>query len=235
MKERITLRGEAALATVVIINSFGVVLMLKSGAGIAAVSSVAYALSEVLPVLSLGMWNFLFQTMLVISLMVMQRKIVLNYLFSFVVGFAFGAMMDIHRIWVSRLPDGLGFSVLYFCVSWLVLCFGIALSNYCKMPIMPTDLFPRELSAFKQIPFPRVKITFDVTCVTITALLTFLSFGEIRGLGIGTVAAAFTMGKGAGVIGDGVNRRVRFISVCDGHLARRALLMRIRAKICDYR
>lgn len=36
-------RGELALALAVIINSFGVVLMLYSGAGISAISSVPYA------------------------------------------------------------------------------------------------------------------------------------------------------------------------------------------------
>ena len=35
-------RGELALALAVIINSFGVVLMLHSGAGISAISSVPY-------------------------------------------------------------------------------------------------------------------------------------------------------------------------------------------------
>lgn len=42
-------RGELALALAVIINSFGVVLMLHSGAGISAISSVPYAFSEVIP------------------------------------------------------------------------------------------------------------------------------------------------------------------------------------------
>ena len=37
-------RGELALAAAVIINSFGVVLMLYSGAGISAISSVPYAI-----------------------------------------------------------------------------------------------------------------------------------------------------------------------------------------------
>ena len=41
-------RGELALALAVIINSFGVVLMLHSGAGISAISSVPYAFSEVI-------------------------------------------------------------------------------------------------------------------------------------------------------------------------------------------
>ena len=36
-------RGEAALALAAIINSFGVVLMLYSGSGISAISSVPFA------------------------------------------------------------------------------------------------------------------------------------------------------------------------------------------------
>lgn len=48
------LRGELALLVVVIINSLGVVLMLHSGSGISAISSVPYAFSEVFPALSLG-------------------------------------------------------------------------------------------------------------------------------------------------------------------------------------
>lgn len=42
-----TLRGELILAFAVIINSLGVVLMLYSGTGISAISSVPYAFSEV--------------------------------------------------------------------------------------------------------------------------------------------------------------------------------------------
>lgn len=48
------LRGELALLVVVIINSLGVVLMLHSGSGISAISSVPYAFSKVFPALSLG-------------------------------------------------------------------------------------------------------------------------------------------------------------------------------------
>ena len=47
-------RGELALCVAVFINSFGVVLMLYSGAGISAISSVPFAFSEVWPVLTLG-------------------------------------------------------------------------------------------------------------------------------------------------------------------------------------
>lgn len=39
------MRGEAALAVIIVINSLGVLLMLRSGSGISAISSVPYAFS----------------------------------------------------------------------------------------------------------------------------------------------------------------------------------------------
>mgnify|MGYP001850771885 CR=1 FL=1 len=91
----VTLRGEAALLLVVVMNSFGVVLMLHSGSGISAISSVPYGFSEAFPVLSLGTWTYLFQGLLVLSLFIMRRRFVPQYLFSFVVGFVFGVFVDI--------------------------------------------------------------------------------------------------------------------------------------------
>ena len=44
-----TLPGELALGLALVINSLGVVLMLRSGGGISAISSLPYALSLALP------------------------------------------------------------------------------------------------------------------------------------------------------------------------------------------
>ena len=74
--KRIVLRGEAALLLAIIINSIGVLLMLQSGSGISAISSVPYAFSEVFTKLSLGTWTYIFQGLLVITLMVLKRRFV---------------------------------------------------------------------------------------------------------------------------------------------------------------
>lgn len=74
-KDLITVRGELALLLIVIMNSFGVVLMLYSGSGISAISSVPYAFSEVFPQLTLGTWTYLFQGLLILSLMDPAEKI----------------------------------------------------------------------------------------------------------------------------------------------------------------
>ncbi|MFR6157627.1 MAG: DUF6198 family protein [Coprococcus sp.] len=192
---RPVLRGELVLVLAVIINSIGVLLMLHSGSGISAISSVPYAFNLVLPTLSLGTWTYIFQGLLVCVLMILRRKFVPAYLFSFVVGFCFGEMMDINELWVDHLPLSIPLRVAYFILSYLILCFGIALSNRCKLPITPTDLFPREMEDITGKPYSKIKISYDVTCLIITACMTFFFLGHISGLGIGTVLAAFTMGR----------------------------------------
>ena len=164
-------RGEAALALAVLINSFGVVLMLYSGAGI-------------------------------LSLMIMRKKFVTSYLFSFAVGFVFSELLDVHELWINVLPSSLAWRIVYFIISYVLICIGIALSNRCQLPIVPTDLFPRELADITKIAYPKIKIGFDVTCLAVTAGLTFFCLGRIDGLEIGTILAAFTMGKGIGIAGD---------------------------------
>lgn len=140
-ENKLTIRGELSLLLVIIINSLGVVLMLHSGSGISAISSVPYAFADVLPVITLGAWTEVFQVSLVLSLMLLSKRFVPVYLFSFVVGSAFSAMIDVHEMWIKQLPQSLTLDIIYFIISYIVICFGVALANRCQLPIIPTDLF----------------------------------------------------------------------------------------------
>lgn len=211
-KELPVIRGELALLVVIMINSLGVVLMLHSGSGISAISSVPYAFTDVFPKISLGTWTYIFQGLLVLSLMIMRKRFVPPYLFSFVVGFAFSEMLDVHKVWIDALPTTMAERVIYFAVSYILLCIGIALSNRCGLPIIPTDLFPRELSDITSVRYSKIKVSFDVICLSVTALMTGILLGHIDGLGIGTILAAFTMGKVIGLIGEWMDQHVRFVS-----------------------
>jgi len=214
---KIRIRGELTLCFIAAWNSFSVYLMLYSKGGISAISSVPYILSEVLPTLSLGVWTYLFQTSLIAPLVVWrlkrkERKKAGLYLFSFLIGGAFSFMMDVHALWINRLPQPLILCVLYFIVSFFSLAFGIALSNHCKMPIIPTDLFPRELSLLFGRSYKVVKTIFDISCLMITVTLSLGFLNKILGIGIGTVLCAFSMGKVIAMMGAWLDRHFTFVS-----------------------
>lgn len=205
-------RGELALCIIAVLNSFAVYLMLYSGAGISSISSVPYALSLALPGLSLGTWTYLFQTALVAVLMVLRRRFVPSYLLAFLVGFAFGKMMDVHALWIDRLPLTPLLRVIYFAVSFVALALGIALSNHCRLPIIPTDLFPREVSAVTGLPYQRVKTVFDLSCLAVTLTLLLAAVHRVSGIGVGTVFCALVMGKVIARAGAALERRFCFVS-----------------------
>ena len=155
MEERQTvLRGELALLLAVVINSFGVVLMLRSGSGISAISSVPYAFSELFPRVSMGTWTYIFQGVLVLSLMVLRKRFVPEYLFSFVVGFFFGIMIDFHELWISWLPR----PCLCGCCTSASATWSSVSASPCptaaECPLSPPTCFPGSWRRSPERPTP---------------------------------------------------------------------------------
>lgn len=194
-KKKFHLAGEVALLIVLLINSLGVDLMSKSGFGISTISSVPLVFNIAFPVFSFGTWNYIFQTLLVITLMILKRSFCPGYLFSFVVGIGFGKMIDVHNAWIQALPNSLPLHTIYFLAGFLLVCFGICLANNCMLPIIPTDIFPRDLSGIVKKNYKIVKTTFDLTCLTTTVVLSLAILHGFYGIGIGTVFCAFLMEK----------------------------------------
>lgn len=110
------LPGELALCIVLIINSLGVCLMAKSGFGISTISSVPFVFNKVFPALSFGPWNYIFQTMLVLTLMILKKAFCFEYVFPFVVGIGFGKMIDVHDAWLALLPNTMALNTV-FCIG----------------------------------------------------------------------------------------------------------------------
>ena len=126
-------------------------------------------------------------------------------------------MLDLHELWVGILPTKLVWCVVYFIISYLLICLGIALSNRCGLPIIPTDLFPRELSQITGVGYPKIKISFDAICLLATIGMTFLVLGHVDGIGLGTVLAALTMGKVIGLIGHWLDQHFLFTTYWHQH------------------
>lgn len=210
MNQKMRIPGELGLLFTIIINSLAVSLMTKSNLGIASISSVPYVFSIAFPVLSFGTWNYLFQTLLVISLMILSRKIQWEYGFSFVVGLAFGRMIDIHSGWLAMLPESMFMRSLYFIMGFFMMCVGICVANNSLMPIIPTDTFPRDLTRLLKKPYNRIKTTFDLTCLTTTLIISFFILHEIAGVGAGTVLCALFAGKTISMIQRWFDKHIRF-------------------------
>ena len=81
-----------------------------------------------------------------------------------------------------------------------------------RLPIIPTDLFPREVSAVTGLPYQRVKTVFDLSCLAVTLTLLLAAVHRVSGIGVGTVFCALVMGKVIARAGAALERRFCFVS-----------------------
>ena len=81
---------------------------------------------------------------------------------------------------------------------------------FSTMPIVPTDIFPRDLSELLHKKYHRIKTTFDLTCLTTTVLLSLLILHHLYGIGIGTFSCAFITGRTVALVQKFIGNHVEF-------------------------
>lgn len=200
MEERKLFPSEVALLMGLFMNSFGICLMVQSGFGLSSISSLPYVFSLSLPFLSFGTWNYSFQTSMIISLMIIRKKFSVGYLIAFIIGIAFGYLIDFYELFIPLLPHSISLHVIYFFVGFAIIATGLSLMVNCKLPIIPTDVFPRDFAEHFHFPYQVVKTCFDLACLLVTIAVSLLCLHKVVGIGIGTVFIALVTGKVVAVI-----------------------------------
>ncbi len=76
-----------------------------------------------------------------------------------------------------------------------ILAFGISVEVAPNVIVVPGEGLVRTLAAVTGKPFGTCKVAFDTTLVTIAVVLSFIFFGALRGLGLGTIVSALAVGR----------------------------------------
>lgn len=189
-------RRWANLILGLILDAAGVSLITKADFGISAVSSFPYSLHQAFPAFSFGVWSYLFQLGLTGILMLAARRFNIRYLSAFFVSVAFGYLLDAANLLSKLLPGILIARCAYFALGTVCLIVGVCLMMYSELPILPQDLFVRELSKLRGWKLQRVKTVFDCACLLGSVAVSLLFSGQFDALGIGTIISALVMGKG---------------------------------------
>ena len=187
------IRGELMLALAVVINSMGVVLLLHSGSGISAISSVPFSLNRIMPFLSLGTWTYIFQAFLIIVLALVMHGFRRKNLFSLITAFIYGNTLDIMMKALSIAPgDGMLMRTAYYLLGLVICAIGVSLLFNTYIPPEAYELFVKELSSRFGWDISRTKTIYDCCSCMIAVAMSFLfiGFGRFEGVKAGTVFCA---------------------------------------------
>lgn len=180
----------------VLINSFGIALITKGALGTSPISSVPYVLSLQFSSFSFGMTTFLINSIFILIQIVLLKKnfkplqflqFGVNILFSSFIDFSMSLLsfLELSNIWMQMLTLLLG------C---LVLAIGINFEVAPKIMFVPGEGAVQAISDTFHTNFSKTKVAFDTTLMGIALLLSFLFFGHLNGLGIGTIISALIVG-----------------------------------------
>ena len=181
----------------ILINSFGIVLITKGALGTSQISSIPYVLSLQLPSISFGMFSFIMNMVyIVLQALLLRRQFKPIQLLQIVVNVVFSASIDVFMAMLSfYAPQQLFTRVLSAVAGCIVLAFGISVEVAPDLIMVPGEGIVAAISKVSGWRFGSVKVVFDVTLILIAALLSWLFFGNIVGVGVGTLLSAVSVGQ----------------------------------------
>lgn len=201
MKSNITKRLIAYFAGLFIMT-IGVALSIKSNLGVSPVSSIPYTMTLVWGI-ETGNATILFHAVLVLlQILLYRRRFKPKNLLQVVIGVIFGKFttFSINSVAFLPTPENIVIRIGMILLSTVFVAIGIFF-------YMPADIMPlagegvmQTVSDLTGIPFPKVKISFDVSMVAISLVTCLIFIGGFGSVGIGTVIAAVMVGVVLGFI-----------------------------------
>lgn len=184
------------------VMTIGIAISVKSNLGVSPVSSIPYTMTCIWGI-EMGKATILFHCFLVLLQIILLRK---NYkiknLLQIIVGIVFGYFTTFCNWGVGFLPDpqNIIIRICMLLISTIFIAFGIFL-------YLPPDIMPlagegamQAVSDVSGIAFPKVKIGFDVSMVTVSLITCLIFIKSLGSVGIGTVIAAVLVGMELGYI-----------------------------------
>lgn len=179
-----------------ILLSASVAIVVRSQLGVSVLASVPYMLSLIFGFISLGTWNYIVQGLLMVLLVILLRRFRAEYVVAFGVAVVFGLTIDLFARLFANLPqDSVFLRIGYFAVGLLFLSSGVAMFIRSGFPVLPFDLFVKEIAESRGMTFRKVKTFFDLTFLAISIVLMVLVVREFKGVGIGTIVSAAINGS----------------------------------------
>ena len=195
----------------VLILAFGTSLMESANFGMSMVVAPAYILhlkiSEYYSFFTFGMAEYTLQFFLIIITALIVRKFKKGYVFSFITAVIYGFALDMFIFFVSFIPnESFVIRSILFTIGMVLCSIGVAFIFHTYFSPAAYELMVKEFSQFFKKSITITKTVYDMTCLIISVILSFVFFGwlHFEGVNFGTLITTlvngFLIGKISGFL-----------------------------------
>lgn len=177
--------------------SLGVSFSIQANLGVSPVSSLAYAFTLSTGI-SIGLMTIAANVLFIIIQIILSRRFNLREsIVQLLIAFLFGFMMDItlSLLQIFPTPETGIMRGVFLVISLFVVSLGLLGYFSAKFPLMPYDELTHVISERFNIQFSKAKITGDLLNVAAAGLIGIIFIQSLGSIGIGTLIAAYFIGK----------------------------------------
>ena len=197
--------------------AIGAMLMIKSDFGLTMIVAPAYVLhaklADSFSWLTLGMMEYLWQGLLLIATMLIVRRARIGYFFAFITAVIFGFMLDGCLALSAYLPATMILRFVYYILGVFICSLGVAFVFRTYIAPEVHELLVKEIAdKFGKQPH-HIKMCYDIFCCVIAVILGLIFFGELYGVGWGTLVCAIVNGSLIGIYSKWLDKHFEFVDV----------------------
>lgn len=214
-RKKIKIPSELAYILGLVLIAFGNSMIEKAEFGMSMVVAPAYLLHlKLYPMLdffSFGMGCYIVEGVLLIILALILRRFKLSFILSFVTAVLYGFIIDGFIALLNPISAELLYSrIIFFASGVPLVTLGVAFMFHTYLAPEAYDLFVKELCDNFGFNTGKCKTIYDLSSLLVSVLLSFIFFGGIRGLGVGTVICALINGTLIGLYSHFMDKRCVF-------------------------
>lgn len=192
-----------------IVTALGLAVCVRADLGISPITTLAYALNQVFPALSLGTFVFFQHVVFFILTVVLLRKDFKPFqILQLPCSFVFGYFVDFWEILLRSLAlDAYFARIILLLIGCVIVALGFSMVYTSHVALEANTAFLNALSLRTGKPYGTLKTITDVIIVIMAAAVALIFLHKIVGIREGTVIAALIVGPIAGFF----NKKLAFI------------------------
>ena len=143
------------------------------------------------------MTTFIFNMIfIIIQIIILKKDFQPIQFLQILANIIFSSFIDLGMYMMNWFqPDTLLIRLLSLLIGCIILAIGISIEVAPNVIMVPGEGIVKAISDVTQKDFGMVKICFDITLIIIASLCSLFFFHSLKGVGLGTVISALTVGK----------------------------------------
>ncbi len=194
-------KSEIVYIFAIVLLALAVAILSSAGFGVSMVVAPAYILSQKTGFLTFGQAEYVIQSVLFCVFCCVMKKFKPVYLSSFITCLIYGAVLDLIRLIPCFNTEITKPETLNIVLRIFMFAFGAVLTSFSIALFFKTYLYPQVYDFFVKgvsekfgIKRSLFKTVFDLSCLTVSVIMSLCFFKKFVGVNFGTLIIALFNG-----------------------------------------